>query len=386
MTHENKTMADNCCGTHTHIITKSSSGNCILPIPAFKQGEALTTGQWRCYNGGMYVACKDFDGALAYPDSQYFKGPHNLEDVLNAAMRPCGSSTMPLAVSVWSNCFADGCLPVFSKDGCAWDYDEESGDYRIYTSLKEDNHDKPSVGSKKNPATWEGGYTVCEYLNRGTTGGINGISVDNNAPALNLSHTTGAPIAVPLCDMDFMQPKILKTDKRINKLFHKTWTDGNFDFPLDNKKHEVYREKIPYSALQVAGIRPTDNAVIMRMGVSTAVTESDGGGTFKGEDVVFKAFVNSSGCDEAVIEKFQTNVKLMDNADADIDEKAKVLEFILPLNSDGSVDVYSQVVGYKLENMDFAGMSAAFRIQGFTRVAEGCYKAANPKCYGISGN
>ncbi|HPE62366.1 MAG TPA: hypothetical protein PLB10_18715, partial [Thiolinea sp.] len=174
MTHEIRQMAENCCNDVT-IVTKPNGGNCILPIPAFKQGEELSPGQWRCYNGGMYVSCKAFDGSLNYPDSKFFKGPHTLEDVLNAAVRSCGSPTMPLEVAVWESCNSNpNCVRQFPLGGCALDYDPEAQDYRLYTSLIEDNHDKPYYGSKKDPATWDGGFTVCEYLNRPVTVNENG--------------------------------------------------------------------------------------------------------------------------------------------------------------------------------------------------------------------
>ena len=82
----------NCCGDMS-VITRPFGGACILPIAPFRPGEALTKGRWRCYNGGMYVSCKDFDGSIPYPDSCFFRGPISLETILNAAYDPCDESS-----------------------------------------------------------------------------------------------------------------------------------------------------------------------------------------------------------------------------------------------------------------------------------------------------
>lgn len=149
-------------------VIKAKGSACILPIKAFTVGEALTSGQWRCYNGGMYVVCKDFDGKLNYPDSKFFKGPFGLEDVLNGAIQPCAGDMLCLCPPIWGACNLDGshCIAVYGLRACAWDYDPELGEYRLYTSLKADNHTKPYEGSKTTPKTWDGGYDVCGYLNR----------------------------------------------------------------------------------------------------------------------------------------------------------------------------------------------------------------------------
>lgn len=149
-------------------VIKAKGSACILPIKAFTVGEALTSGQWRCYNGGMYVVCKDFEGKLNYPDSKYFKGPYGLEDVLNGAIQPCAGDMLCLCPPIWGACNLDGshCIAVYGLRACAWDYDPELGEYRLYTSLKADNHTKPYEGSKATPKTWDGGYDVCGYLNR----------------------------------------------------------------------------------------------------------------------------------------------------------------------------------------------------------------------------
>lgn len=149
-------------------VIKAKGSACILPIKAFTVGEALTSGQWRCYNGGMYVVCKDFDGKLNYPDSKYFKGPYGLEDVLNGAIQPCAGDMLCLCPPIWGACNLDGshCIAVYGLRACAWDYDSELGEYRLYTSLKADNHTKPYEGSKTTPKTWDGGYDACGYLNR----------------------------------------------------------------------------------------------------------------------------------------------------------------------------------------------------------------------------
>ncbi len=149
-------------------VIKAQGSACILPIKAFTVGEALTSGQWRCYNGGMYVVCKDFDGKLNYPDSKYFKGPYGLEDVLNGAIQPCAGDMLCLCPPIWGACNTDGsvCVPAYGLRACAWDYDPVLKEYRLYTSLKADNHIKPYEGSIANPKTWDGGYDVCGYLNR----------------------------------------------------------------------------------------------------------------------------------------------------------------------------------------------------------------------------
>lgn len=158
------TNTTNACGQSVKI--KGSA--CILPIKPFTIGEALESGQWRCHNGGMYVVCKAFDGKLAYPDSKYFKGPYGLEDVLNGAIQPCAGDMLCLCPPIWGACNTDGsvCVPAYDLRACAWDYDPVLKEYRLYTSLKADNHIKPYEGSIANPKTWDGGYDVCGYLNR----------------------------------------------------------------------------------------------------------------------------------------------------------------------------------------------------------------------------
>ncbi|HPQ96460.1 MAG: hypothetical protein KDI44_09205 [Thiothrix sp.] len=180
-------MADNCCGNAT-IINKPGSGNCILPIPSFKAGEALAAGSWRCYNGGMYVTCRDFDGALGYPDSAYFRGPVVLEEILNGALPTCETEKYCLCPPTWTDCDESGdrCIPVFGLNECAWDYDPDAEDYRLYTSLKADNHDRPHTGSMKATPTWDGGFTICEYLNRPVSKNLNGELAYPGDPATRL--------------------------------------------------------------------------------------------------------------------------------------------------------------------------------------------------------
>lgn len=158
------TNATGSCGQ----TVKVKGSGCILPIKLFTVGEALTSGQWRCYNGGMYVVCKDFDGKLNYPDSKFFKGPYGLEDVLNGAIQPCAGDMLCLCPPVWGACNLDGskCVPAYGLRACAWDYDPVLKEYRLYTSLKADNHTKPYEGSIAVPKTWDGGYDACGYLNR----------------------------------------------------------------------------------------------------------------------------------------------------------------------------------------------------------------------------
>lgn len=116
----------------------------------------------------MYVVCKDFDGKLNYPDSKYFKGPYGLEDVLNGAIQPCAGDMLCLCPPIWGACNTDEsvCVPAYGLRACAWDYDPVLNEYRLYTSLKADNHIKPYEGSIANPKTWDGGYDACGYLNR----------------------------------------------------------------------------------------------------------------------------------------------------------------------------------------------------------------------------
>ncbi|TXH71252.1 MAG: hypothetical protein E6Q83_03360 [Thiothrix sp.] len=158
------TNTTNTCGQ----TVKTKSSACILPIKPFTIGEALESGQWRCHNGGMYVVCKDFDGKLPYPDSKYFKGPFGLEDVLNGAIQPCAGDVLCLCPPIWGACNTDGsrCVPAYGLRQCAWDVDPATGEYRLYTSLKEDNHTRPIDGVKTTPKTWDGGYDACGYLNR----------------------------------------------------------------------------------------------------------------------------------------------------------------------------------------------------------------------------
>lgn len=158
------TNATGSCGQ----TVKVKGSDCILPIKLFTVGEALTAGQWRCYNGGMYVVCKDFDGKLNYPDSKFFKGPYGLEDVLNGAIQPCAGDMLCLCPPIWGACNLDGskCVPAYGLRACAWDFDPVLQEYRLYTSLKADNHTKPYEGSIANPKTWDGGYDACGYLNR----------------------------------------------------------------------------------------------------------------------------------------------------------------------------------------------------------------------------
>ncbi|WP_298613344.1 hypothetical protein [uncultured Thiothrix sp.] len=158
------TNATGSCGQ----TVKVKGSGCILPIKLFTVGEALTSGQWRCYNGGMYVVCQDFDGKLNYPDSKFFKGPYGLEDVLNGAIQPCAGDVLCLCPPIWGACNLDGskCVPAYGYRACAWDYDPVLKEYRLYTSLKPDNHTKPYEGSIADPKTWDGGYDACGYLNR----------------------------------------------------------------------------------------------------------------------------------------------------------------------------------------------------------------------------
>ena len=143
---------------------------CVLnieEIPELCKGEQIKNGDWRMHEGCLYVSCTDIDSAIPFPDSRDWEGPFDAFDILNGSLKPCGSPTLPLELPVWENC-TDGehCVSIYPLDSCVWSMDDDLGKYRIYTSLKADNHDRPYQGSKLAEPSWEGGYTPCDIINK----------------------------------------------------------------------------------------------------------------------------------------------------------------------------------------------------------------------------
>lgn len=85
-----------------------------------------------------------------------------------------------LSVAFYPEC-SNGCVAMFDKGGCVIDKVpvlNEDGTQKkddcgqsvfelmIFTSLVDCNTDAPQEGASKEEQTWDGGYTVCAYLNR----------------------------------------------------------------------------------------------------------------------------------------------------------------------------------------------------------------------------
>jgi hypothetical protein len=139
----------------------------LSDIPILCQGDQISVGDWRNHDGCLYVACTNIDCAIPFPDSRDWEGPYDIKDVLNSALKPCGSPSRELSLPVWENCAqGDHCVTIYPDKACVWSYDDIVKQYKIYVSLKSDNHDRPFDGANKTPRTWEGGYSACDLIQK----------------------------------------------------------------------------------------------------------------------------------------------------------------------------------------------------------------------------
>ena len=138
------------------------------------KGEKISVGDWRKHNGFLHVSCTDIESSIPFPDSRDWEGPFDVLDVLNSSLKPCSSPTLPLDLPVWENCSdGDFCVTAYPMGACVWSFDDEAEKYKIFTSIKSDNQDRPFEGSKMTEPSWDGGYTICEYLNRPVSKNLN---------------------------------------------------------------------------------------------------------------------------------------------------------------------------------------------------------------------
>lgn len=90
-------------------------------------------------------------------------------------------SGMKLSIPYWKECNKPNCKPLVNKGSCYAvkvkkldkdgkpeidDCNEIIYENKIFVSLVDCNSDSPLVGTNKFPKTWDGGFTLCEYLNR----------------------------------------------------------------------------------------------------------------------------------------------------------------------------------------------------------------------------
>ncbi len=88
---------------------------------------------------------------------------------------------MRLTIPYWKECTKPNCRPLVNKGSCYAvkvkkldkdgkpeidDCNEIVYENKIFVSLLDCNSDTPLIGSTKFPKTWDGGFTLCEYLNR----------------------------------------------------------------------------------------------------------------------------------------------------------------------------------------------------------------------------
>lgn len=124
----------------------------------------------------------------------------SLSDMFKVLFDP--ESGLHLTLPYWETCISDGCIrpyplnatvvdkvPVLDAEGNH--VEDECGnkiyEELIFTSLIDDNTDKPTVGAVKDEPTWDGGYTIYEYLNRPVGVDQNGNEIKPSSGACLLS-------------------------------------------------------------------------------------------------------------------------------------------------------------------------------------------------------
>lgn len=121
---------------------------------------------------------------------------------------------MRLTIPYWKECNKPNCRPLVNKGSCYAvkvkkldkdgkpeidDCNEIVYENKIFVSLLDCNSDTPLIGSTKFPKTWDGGFTLCEYLNRPI-----GYTL-NNEPIYSLDKK------IIITSDDILAPLIIKT-------------------------------------------------------------------------------------------------------------------------------------------------------------------------------
>lgn len=111
-------------------------------------------------------------------DSEYWDEIGLVSGLLDHLLQD--NRAIDLSVAFYPEC-SNGCVAMFHKGGCVIDkvpvFNEDGTQKKddcgqlvfelmIFTSLVDCNTDAPQDGASKDDPTWDGGYTVCAYLNR----------------------------------------------------------------------------------------------------------------------------------------------------------------------------------------------------------------------------
>ncbi len=221
-------------------------------------------------------------------------------------------------------------------------------------------------------------------------GVITDATVDNTKPALELSRSEGlSSLTVPLCDISHLERFVIKPNRVYKGRYHKE-NDQTFpSHPDDNHLNiiPIQKVKISHPELVALGMRPTDNAVRITTFVGAALNRDETDPAIGSEArIVVQGHV--VGCDGGWLTNTQSNASLLelDVGDGEAANENLSKDVLVPLNSDGSIELIYRIGRKNVKSVPAWTTSFDVHVFAFERIANGCFKAEKPKCYGISGN
>ena len=163
----------------------------FFDIKAFSESnQPYDCNVWIAYKNKAYKSIKPNNSRHPH-DSEYWYEVGGIQGLLDHLIND--HKTIDLALPYYPEC-SNGCVAMFDKGQCVIDRikvlnsdgsiakDDCGNDLyelQIFTSLIDCNTDGPLAGSNKDPATWDGGYSTCGYLNRPVAYTQDGNTPDN---------------------------------------------------------------------------------------------------------------------------------------------------------------------------------------------------------------
>ena len=238
-----------------------------------------------------------------------------------------------------------------------------------------DSCDDPFQGTLSNPPTWR----LCSLEQWiAQTAGADGADGQDGAD--------GADATVTTCPLDYLTPWVVgmqEDGQLVNSQFYEPPNSTN---GLNTTGAWVVKNSttITKAQLDALGMRPEDNAVVIRM--DTQLTLDDTAGTMPA-DAFGITRVTVDSCDGAFQRRSAVRSDVNTGSFGDDATNSRIQSHTIPLNADGSFTfTHDILLSAGVADVENVSTNAILRVEEFLRTANSCYVAATPTCMGVVPN